>query len=211
MIPLRYRFWGGRGLLFIFEFTTRLSSYSLAYLHIFECKKNCIVSEKFMTPRKNKNPGKGNNKPKGRATKIDEKLGHKLRVRRNIIGMSQERLADLVGLTFQQIQKYESGKNRISASRLLEISKILDVPVTYFYENLNTDYSQHEGSSLAGFSEQNQENFLENDQLTDKETLELVRIYYSIKDPELRKNLLNFIKSMAENLKAQENELDSNK
>ena len=144
-------------------------------------------------------------KAKGRANKLDEHLGYKLRVRRNMLGISQERLAELLGLTFQQVQKYESGKNRISASRLFELSKILDVPIDYFFKKIESEklsdmtYSQ-------GFAEPGQESFISEDKLYDKETVNLIRIYYSIEDPELRKNLFTFIKSMAENLKSEDKE-----
>lgn len=142
-------------------------------------------------------------KAKGKANHLDETLGHQLRVRRNMLGMSQEKLADLLGLTFQQIQKYERGKNRVSASRLFELSKILDVPIDYFFQN--TDFQQDsQPESGYGLAEQGQETYISEDKLYEKETLDLIRIYYSIEDPKLRKNLFTFMKTMAENLKAQE-------
>lgn len=143
------------------------------------------------------------NKAKGKANHIDQQLGQQLRVRRNMLGMSQEKLADLLGLTFQQIQKYERGKNRISASRLLELSRILDVPIDYFFQG-NEIQEFVQSQSTYGFSEQEQENIISDDKLTKKETLDLIRIYYSIEDPKLRKNLFTFMKTMAENLKHQE-------
>lgn len=70
------------------------------------------------------------------ATAVDRKIGERIRSRRLEIGMSQERLAHLIGVTFQQVQKYEKGVNRISASRLFEVSLALDLPVSHFFENL---------------------------------------------------------------------------
>ena len=75
-------------------------------------------------------------KTKGVPSEIDVHVGQRLRVRRSLMGFSQEKLASLVGLTFQQIQKYERGTNRVSAGRLYELSQILDVPVTYFFEQI---------------------------------------------------------------------------
>ena len=75
-------------------------------------------------------------KTKGRATPIDHHVGRRVRERRTALGLSQDRLAESMGLTFQQLQKYERGLNRISASRLYELSKSLDVPVSFFFEGL---------------------------------------------------------------------------
>lgn len=136
---------------------------------------------------------------KGRASELDVFLGKQLRAARLTKNMSQEKLADQLGITFQQIQKYERGKNRISAARLFELSKIFNVPVTYFYDSL-----EKKGKPAFGFSEQEQEEFAVDDKLESKETYDLIRVYYSIQDPKLRKNLFSFMKSMAENLKSQE-------
>ena len=75
--------------------------------------------------------------PKKQANPIDIQVGNRVRIRRMLIGMSQERLGDLLGLTFQQVQKYEKGVNRIGAGRLFEVSRILDVPVDFFYEGVS--------------------------------------------------------------------------
>ena len=75
--------------------------------------------------------------PKKQANPIDVQVGNRVRIRRMLIGMSQERLGDLLGLTFQQVQKYEKGVNRIGAGRLFEMSRILNVPVDFFYEGVN--------------------------------------------------------------------------
>src|SRR5277367_711039 len=72
--------------------------------------------------------------PKKQANPIDIQVGNRVRIRRMLIGMSQERLGDLLGLTFQQVQKYEKGVNRIGAGRLFDVSRILGVPIEFFYE-----------------------------------------------------------------------------
>lgn len=139
-------------------------------------------------------------KKKGRATFIDENVGSKLRQRRSLMGLSQEKLAEQVGLTFQQIQKYENGTNRVSASRLFEFSQVLDIPVGFFFEQ-----GANESAQAAGFGEDEQESFEgPDDVLHRKETLELIRVYYSIRDPKIRKDLFKLVKSMAENLKNQD-------
>ena len=141
-------------------------------------------------------------KKKGRANSVDENVGMQLRQRRSLLGLSQEKLAEQVGITFQQIQKYENGANRISASRLYEFSKLLDIPVTFFFENTKIGANQ---SGATGFGENDQATFEgAEDVMRRKETLELIRVYYSIENPKLRKDLFKLVKSMAENLKNQD-------
>lgn len=143
-------------------------------------------------------------KKKGRANSIDEHVGLQLRQRRALMGYSQEKLAEQVGITFQQIQKYENGANRVSASRLYEFSKVLDIPVNFFFEN----YGSNENRIQFGFSDQEQATIDggpgQDDVMSKKETLELIRVYYSIQNPKLRKDLFKLVKSMAENLKNQD-------
>jgi len=147
-------------------------------------------------------PGKNNMKTKGRANSIDEHLGMRLKQKRALLGMSQEKLAESVGITFQQIQKYENGANRISASRLLEFSSILSTPVEYFYEG----YDVGSKKMAYALAENDQEPLRDApvDLMQQKETLELVRVYYSLENPKLRKSLMRFIKTMAEDLKDQD-------
>lgn len=136
---------------------------------------------------------KQTDKKKGRANLIDEHVGQRLRQRRTIAGISQEKLADMVGVTFQQIQKYENGANRISASRLFQFSTLLEVPVDFFFDDSAK-------LSVVGLSDTKQEGFdgPQGDVMQEKETLELVRVYYSIKNPKVRKDFLKLLKSMAE-------------
>ncbi|MCK6417401.1 MAG: helix-turn-helix domain-containing protein [Alphaproteobacteria bacterium] len=140
-------------------------------------------------------------KTKGSPDSVDVHVGNRLRIRRSLLGLSQEKLAEAVGLTFQQVQKYERGINRISAGRLFQFSRILDVPITYFYEQV-----QNIGrSAYAGLSDDGPDDYIaDDDVMNNKETLALVRAYYAIKDPEARKDIVKFIKSMADRLGTEE-------
>jgi transcriptional regulator with XRE-family HTH domain len=115
--------------------------------------------------------------------------------------MSQERLGDALGLTFQQVQKYERGVNRVGASRLFDLSRILDVPINYFYENMQDGTGLGNGAevrhaSVNGFAEQ-QDGYGNDEAMNKRETLELVRAYYRIADPTVRKRMFDLMKSMA--------------
>ncbi|MEE8393911.1 MAG: helix-turn-helix transcriptional regulator [Rhodospirillales bacterium] len=127
---------------------------------------------------------------------VDIHVGSRVRLRRTLMGFSQERLGDAVGLTFQQIQKYERGANRIGASRLFEFSKILDVPVSFFFDDMSSEVKTMAAKRVTGFQDQSQRKF-EADPLARRETLELVRAYYRIADPRVRKSLFDLAKSLA--------------
>jgi transcriptional regulator with XRE-family HTH domain len=135
----------------------------------------------------------------GRPSPIDVHVGSRIRLRRTLLGMSQERLGEALGLTFQQVQKYERGVNRVGASRLFDLSRVLDVPISFFFddmpESVAAAYGQTPGKRFAGFAER-QEAF-GNDTLNRRETLELVRAYYRITDPAVRKRVFDLIKSMS--------------
>ena len=135
-------------------------------------------------------------KTKGTPNEMDVHVGQRIKVRRSLLGLSQEKLAEAVGVTFQQIQKYERGTNRVSAGRLFELSKVLDVPVNFFFE-------QHEkikGGPALGMADNDQDGFEHDDIMTRKETTDLLRVYYSVEDPNARKDIMKFIKSMADRL-----------
>lgn len=122
---------------------------------------------------------------------IDIHVGARLRLRRTLLGFSQEKLGEAVGITFQQLQKYERGSNRISASRLYTLSQVLGVPVTFFFDELFLP--EHEGENVSvvtSFQPQ------EADTLAKRETLELVRAYYRIQDPWVRKRTFDLIKAL---------------
>jgi transcriptional regulator with XRE-family HTH domain len=103
---------------------------------------------------------------------VDAHVGKRIRHRRWMVGMTQQQLADQVGIKFQQIQKYETGMNRVSASRLWDIAEALSVPVSFFFEGLN------EGGAPAAGS---------GDMLADKEAMDLVRSYYAIPEAQRRR------------------------
>ena len=115
---------------------------------------------------------------------VDVHVGTRLRQRRTLLGMSQEKLAAAFGVSFQQIQKYERGANRVSASRLHQLTRILNVPVGYFFEGM-TDVPQN-GHHPAHDSEM----------VASRETLELVRAYYRIEDPTVRRRLVDLLRSL---------------
>jgi transcriptional regulator with XRE-family HTH domain len=112
--------------------------------------------------------------------------------------MSQEKLGEAVGLTFQQIQKYERGTNRIGASRLHQFAQVLDVPVSFFFDDMPIEIAKTNqvlGRPVVGLSEE-QEPF-DQEQLVKRETLELVRAYYRVSDPNTRKRLFELVKAVA--------------
>ncbi|MDT7952677.1 MAG: helix-turn-helix transcriptional regulator [Acetobacteraceae bacterium] len=135
-----------------------------------------------------------------RSSPIDVHVGARIRLRRTLMGMSQERLGEALGLTFQQVQKYERGVNRVGASRLFDLSRVLDVPISFFFDDmpeplagLNGGYSS--GRAASGFADA-QEGFGTDEMLNRRETLELVRAYYRINEPAVRKRVFDLIKSM---------------
>lgn len=128
---------------------------------------------------------------------IDIHVGGRVRLRRTILGMSQERLGESLGLTFQQVQKYERGTNRIGASRLYDLSRVLDVPISFFYEDMDAEVAGQSPRLRAGLSEAPPAPYRETDPMARRETLELVRAYYKVKDPLVRKRILELCKSMA--------------
>ena len=118
---------------------------------------------------------------------VDKHVGHRLRVRRKELGLSQNRLAEAIGVTFQQIQKYERGANRVVASRLYDLAAALDVPVNYFFAD--PPAAALEDSAPARNDPQ--------DHPQHRETLDLVRSYYRIADDRLRKRFVDLVKSVA--------------
>ncbi|MEP1229776.1 MAG: helix-turn-helix transcriptional regulator [Litorimonas sp.] len=124
---------------------------------------------------------------------IDLHVGKRLRRRRRLLGLTQQALAEQVGIRFQQIQKYECGANRVSAARLFELSEALTVPIQYFYEGL---------SAHDPFLEPPNADIIAADVLSKKETMDLVRAYYSMGEGP-RKHLLDLAKSLEIRSKAQ--------
>jgi transcriptional regulator with XRE-family HTH domain len=129
-----------------------------------------------------------------RLSAIDSHVGGRIRLRRTLLGLTQEKLGETLGLTFQQVQKYERGANRVSASRLFDLARILEVPVSYFFDDLP---SQAGGMmNRFGFAESG-DRYGADETLASRETLELVRAYYRITDPSVRKRVFELVKSMA--------------
>jgi transcriptional regulator with XRE-family HTH domain len=126
---------------------------------------------------------------------IDVHVGARIRQRRTLLGMSQEKLGEAIGLTFQQVQKYERGANRVGSSRLFDLARVLDVPVSYFFEDMSAGTASKSPSRLRGLAEPKPEPF-EPDPLAKRETLELVRAYYRIADPAVRKRMFELTKAL---------------
>ena len=122
---------------------------------------------------------------------VDRHVGNRVRMRRLLVGMSQEKLGELLGITFQQVQKYEKGSNRVSASRLYQISRVLGVPVQFFYDELKGDdgpsgFAESEGAdAIAGA-------------LQSPDGVQIARIFSETTDPEKRKLILNAVKLLAD-------------
>jgi len=123
---------------------------------------------------------------------VDVQVGARLRLRRKMLGLSQEMLGELLGLTFQQVQKYERGANRIRASRLHELGRVLDVPVSFFFD----DTDPVRAPAMGGVGEPSAEE-LKADLLRRPETLELVQAYFAIEDTMVRRRLRDLVKALA--------------
>jgi transcriptional regulator with XRE-family HTH domain len=122
---------------------------------------------------------------------VDVHVGSRLRMRRTLLGLSQQKLGEKLNLTFQQIQKYERGANRIGASRLFELSRILDVKPSFFFEEMP------QGGNMQAAGVQEQADEFEHEFLGKRETLELVRAYYKIDNLEVRKRVFDVVKALA--------------
>ena len=139
--------------------------------------------DKFESPGRKPNP-------------MDIHVGSRVRLRRMVIGMSQEKLGEKMGLTFQQIQKYEKGTNRIGASRLYQLSQIMDVPVQFFFEDAPLHVANRH-AAVAGFHESKTEAFLL-DFLNSRDGLELNRAFVKITDPKVRKRVVELVRALSE-------------
>ena len=133
--------------------------------------------------------------PSGKTNPVDVHVGCRVRLRRTLLGMSQEKLGEAIGLTFQQVQKYERGANRIGSSRLWDLSCVLDCPVAFFFEEMDDDTASASPRNLN--VETKDIDPPENDPMAKRETLELVRAYYRIKDYHIRRRIYELTKSLA--------------
>ena len=141
------------------------------------------VEERLDTPGRKPNP-------------MDIHVGSRVRLRRMVIGMSQEKLGERMSLTFQQIQKYEKGTNRIGASRLYQLAQILDVPVQFFFEDAPLSMTGR-GAGASGFAESKTEAYLL-DFLNSRDGLELNRAFVKITDPKVRKRVVELVRALSE-------------
>lgn len=122
---------------------------------------------------------------------IDIHVGSRIRLRRSMVGMSQEKLGESLGITFQQVQKYEKGTNRVGASRLQNIADTLDVPVSFFFENAPSDGG--DGSGMQESSSNYVVNFL-----SSSEGLQLNRAFVKISDPKVRKRIIELVRTLGD-------------
>ena len=127
---------------------------------------------------------------------VDSHVGARMRLRRTLLGISQEQLAAALGLTFQQVQKYERGTNRVSASRLFQLAHVLDVPIMWFFDDMDSNVAAA-GTRYGKGLQQEMEPY-EGDPMSRRETLELVRVYYRISDRKVRKKLYEMTKALAD-------------
>lgn len=140
--------------------------------------------------------------PKGTPNLIDKFVGSRVRARRVGLRLSQTNLGQAIGVTFQQIQKYENGSNRIGASNLFKISNALGVDVAFFFEGMSDDVAKAglipRGQSLAEVPSPE----FEGDPMSSREAIELMHNYFRISEPQVRKRLFQFVKTLADSSKA---------
>lgn len=126
---------------------------------------------------------------------IDVYVGDRIKLRRNMLGLSQEKLGDALGVTFQQVQKYEKGTNRVGASRLQAVSKILQVPVEFFFEDAPDVSGSGKGAQITNMDAQASSHL---EFLATNEGVKLNREFNRIKNPKLRAKAIEMIKAMAD-------------
>ncbi len=122
---------------------------------------------------------------------VDTYVGSRVKLRRTLLGMSQEKLGVALGLTFQQVQKYERGANRIGASRLYRLAQVLDVPIGYFFDGYDESRPPPGLSALA-----EEAGLFEHDHLARRETIDMMRAYYSITDAGVRRRMIDLVRSV---------------
>lgn len=130
-----------------------------------------------------------------RPNPIDIHVGGRVRFRRMLLGMSQEKLGEALGLTFQQVQKYEKGVNRIGASRLYDLSQVLQVPIQFFYEEAPISLEQSQAAA-GGFAERSTETHIL-EFLNTREGLELNKAFVKIQDGKMRRAIVDLVRTMA--------------
>lgn len=128
---------------------------------------------------------------------IDVHVGARIRLRRNLIGVTQQDLGKALGLTFQQVQKYERGMNRVGASRLFDIGQILNVPIQYFFENISESVAERSPRRMQGVSEPATPDYAA-DPMSDKDTRDLVKAFQNISDSVRRRKLIELCRAMSD-------------
>jgi len=138
---------------------------------------------------------------KGRVGCVDIYVGKKLKERRILLGFNQQELAEFVDVSVQQIQKYESAKNRVSSGKLYGLAKLLRVPVTYFFEGIeeNKNISVDQQLAYTALAEDQAEFHGDNEKISDKELLSLIKSYTRIGDTSKRKSVLDLLKTLSKN------------
>ncbi len=126
---------------------------------------------------------------------IDVHVGSRVRLRHNLLGLTLQTLAKAVGVTYQQLQKYERGVNRIGASRLFNLSHVLDVPISFFFDDLSPVVAGAGKRRAWGFSEA-PATALDFDVLSKPGTIKLIRAYHRVTDPQLRKRVLDLLEAV---------------
>lgn len=134
--------------------------------------------------------------PDGTANPVDLHVGSKLREIRLKRGLSQERLAEEMGITFQQVQKYEKGLNRIGASRLWDLSQVLGEPISYFYEGMDENAKNQSPRKITILKDGSGHLKLEDMELS-QDDIALIAYFKQIKDPQISKNILNLVRSLS--------------
>jgi len=127
---------------------------------------------------------------------VDLHVGHRVRQRRILLGMSQERLAEALGLTFQQVQKYERGMNRVSASRLFDLARVLDCDVNYFFSDMPDEVAKRSPGQIRGLYEPIVLFDGAPDPIEKRETLELIRAYHRIHPDDVRRCMFELMKAV---------------
>ncbi len=138
---------------------------------------------------------------------IDEFVGKRVRLQRVLMGLSQEKLGTALGLTFQQVQKYEKGTNRIGASRLQEIAKILGVPPGFFFEGAPTPV--HSGMSETGFSEKEHASAYVSDFISTVEGMQLTKAFVRIRKRAVRQRIVDLVTTLANAESSEDEEIAS--
>ena len=131
-----------------------------------------------------------------RPNPVDIHVGGRVRFRRMLLGMSQEKLGERLGLTFQQVQKYEKGVNRIGASRLFDLSQVLQVPIQFFYEEAPGTLDQTSAEHGAGFADRSGESYIV-EFLNTRDGLELNKAFVRIHDIKVRRSIVELVRSLA--------------